>query len=93
MEKTVFRCCKGRPAFFVQYSVAGFHKNYLVCSDCNKLECFSKYIIRRLPVENKIKKIQNEPSELTDESIDISEIYDEHVTQNEHNNEHGGFVL
>ena len=73
MEKTVFRCCKGKPAFFVQYSVAGFQKNYLVCSDCIKLECFSKYIIKKTPISDIAKKkFQNE---IFDENVE-TEIID-----------------
>ncbi len=83
MGETVFRCCKGKPLFFVQYSVAGFHKNYLVCSDCNKLECFSKYIIMRHSVENKIKNFQNEPYELIDDSNESNDEHTEHVVQSE----------
>lgn len=86
-------CCSKTPVYLVTYSVSGSEKDYLVCSLCIQKECFSKYIIRRLSVENTINFFQNEPSELTDESSDIIESYDEHVTQNEHNNEHGGFVL
>jgi len=68
MEKTVFRCCKGKPAFFVQYSVAGFQKNYLVCSDCIDLECFSKYIIKKTSISDIArKKFQNE---ISDENVE-----------------------
>jgi len=86
------QCCSKKPTFLVTYSVSGSEKDYLVCSLCIQKEYFSKYIIRRLSVENKINFFQNEPFELTDESSDISEIYDEQTSQNEQNNEHGGAV-
>ena len=89
MEKTVFRCCKGNPAFFVQYSVAGFQKNYLVCSDCIKLECFSKYIIRKVLLHNVYrKKFQNEISDETVENEIIDGKFDELIEQNEKLTEH-----
>ena len=82
MEKTVFRCCKGKPAFFVQYSVAGFQKNYLVCSDCIKLECFSKYIIKKTPISDIArKKFQNEISDETVENEIINEKFGEMIEQ------------
>ena len=93
MSPKTFQCCSKIPVYLVTYSVSGSEKDYLVCSSCIQKEYFSKYIIRRLSVENKIKKIQNEQSELTDESSDIFESYDEQTTQNEQSNEHGGFVL
>ena len=89
MEETVFRCCKGKPLFFVQYSVAGFHKNYHVCSDCITHECFSKYIIRKVPLHNVYrKKFQNEISdESVENEIDDRKI-DELIEQNENLYEH-----
>ena len=87
------RCCSKTPAYLVTYSVSGSEKDYLVCSSCIQKECFSKYIVRRLSVENQIKIFQNEQSELTDESSDIFELCDEQTTQNEQSNEHGGFIL
>lgn len=93
MVQKPIQCCSKTPVYLVTYSVSGSEKDYLVCSSCIQKEYFSKYIIRRLSVENKTKNFQNEPSELTDESSDVSEIYDEHVSQNEHDSEHGGFIL
>jgi len=87
------QCCSKKPVYLVTYSVSGSEKDYLVCSSCIQKECFSKYIIRRLSVENKIKFFQNEQSELTDDSNDIFESFDEQTTQNEQSNEHGGFIL
>ncbi len=74
MEETVFRCCKGKPVFFVQYSVAGFQKNYLVCSDCINLECFSKYIVKKTTISDTSgKNFQNEISDETVETEIINE--------------------
>ena len=87
------QCCSKTPAYLVTYSVSGSEKDYIVCSSCIQKEYFAKYIVRRLSVENKIKIFQNEQSELTDDSTDISESYDEQTTQNEQSNEHGGFIL
>ena len=88
MVQKSIQCCSNKPDFQITYSVSGSEKDYLVCSSCIKKECFSKYIIRQRFVENKIKNLQNEQSELTDESFGIFESYDEQVSQNEQNNEH-----
>lgn len=93
MVQKTLQCCSKTPTSLVTYSVSGSEKDYLVCSSCIKKECFSKYVIRQHSVENEINFFQNEPSELTDESSDVSEIYDEQVIQNEQDNEHGGFIL
>jgi len=89
MEETVFRCCKKKPLFFVQYSVAGFQKNYHVCSDCINLECFSKYIIRKVPLHSVYRK--NFQNEISDESVEneiIDVKFDELIEQNENLTEH-----
>jgi len=83
-------CCSKTPAYLVTYSVSGSEKDYLVCLSCIKMECFSKYIIRRHSVENKIKNFQIEPSELTDDSSGISESDDELTSVNERGNERAG---
>ena len=100
MEQTVFRCCKRKPAFFVQYSVAGFQKNYVVCSDCIKLECFSKYIIQKTPIGTQYKKnFQNEIFDEIDESEITDGKFDELVEQSENlgeqneNENHSQLVL
>ena len=90
MVQKPIQCCSKTPAYLVTYSVSGSEKDYLVCSLCIQKEYFSKYIIQRYSVENKINFFQNEPFELTDESSDISESYDEQTSQNEQSNEHGG---
>ena len=83
-------CCSKTPAYLVTYSVSGSEKDYLVCLSCIKMECFSKYIIRKHSVENKIKNFQIEPSELTDDSSGISESDDELTSVNERGNERAG---
>ena len=93
MAQKPIQCCSKTSVYLVTYSVSGSEKDYLVCLSCIKIECFSKYLIRRHSVENKIKNFQIEPSELTDELTDISESDNEQVTQNEHDNERGGFIL
>jgi hypothetical protein len=93
MAQKSFQCCSEIPAFQITYSVSGSEKDYLVCSDCIKKECFSKFILKQIPLENKTKNFQNEQSEINDESSVVSELYDDQTPQNEHNNERGGFVL
>lgn len=93
MVQKPIKCCSETPAFQITYSVSGSEKDYFVCSECIKKECFSKYIIRRHILENNKKIFQNDQSELIDESSVVSELNDEHVTQNEQNNDHGGFIL
>jgi len=93
MVQKIISCCSQIHVFQVTYSVSGSEKDYLVCSDCIKKECFSKYVIRQIPIENKIKNFQNEQSELIDELSIISELDGEQTPQNERNNEQGGFIL
>ena len=90
MAQKPIQCCSKTPVYLVTYSVSGSEKNYLVCLSCIGIECFSKCIIRQRLVENKKNFLQNEPSELTDESYDISESYDEQTAQNEQDHEHSG---
>lgn len=52
MAQLSYSCCPKKPEFLITYSVSGSEKNYLVCSDCVKLECFSKYIIRKIPIQD-----------------------------------------
>lgn len=93
MVQKLLSCCSENPSFQITYSVSGSEKDYLVCSECIKKECFSKYVIRQYSLENKIKKFQNEQSGISDESSGFSETFDEHETQNEQDNEHGGFII
>jgi len=90
MAQKPIQCCSKTPVYLVTYSVSGSEKDYLVCLSCIKIECFSKYVIRRHTVENKIKNFQIEPSELIDESSGISESDDEQTSQNERGNERAG---
>jgi len=92
MAQKPIQCCSKTSVFLVTYSVSGSEKEYLVCSSCIQKEYFSKYIIERLSVENKIKNFQNESSELIDELFGISESDDEQTTQNEPDDEPGGAV-
>lgn len=93
MVQKILQCCSKTPSSLVTYSVSGSEKDYLVCSECIKKECFSKYVIRRHILENNNKNFQNEQSEIADETFDLSENSDEHAQQNEQDNERGGFVL
>lgn len=43
----IFKCCKQKPKFLVTYSVAEDKKTYEICDLCIKLECFSKFIIKK----------------------------------------------
>jgi len=90
MVQKPIQCCSKTPVYLVTYSVSGSEKDYLVCLSCIKMECFSKYIIRKHSVENKIKNFQIEPSELTDDSSGISESGDEQTSANERGNERAG---
>ncbi len=92
MAQKPIQCCSKTPAYLVTYSVSGSEKKYFVCLSCIQKECFSKYIIERLSVENKIKNFQIEPSELIDESTGISESDVEQTTQNEPGAEPSGAV-
>ena len=89
MEETVFRCCKRKPSFSVIYSVANEKKHYHVCSVCIHLECFSKYIIKKIPITNTYRK--NFQNEISDESVEneiIDVKFDELIEQNENLTEH-----
>ncbi len=68
MNGQIFRCCKKTPKFSITYSVNGSEKEYLVCSDCINLECFSKYIIKKTSISDIArKKFQNE---ISDENVE-----------------------
>ena len=80
-----FRCCNRKPSFSIVYSVAGDKKCYDVCSDCINLECFSKYILKKAPVDtNQNKFFQNEFTEEYDESEIIIEQQTEENKINEY---------
>jgi len=58
----------------VTYSVSGSEKDYLVCSACFNLECFSKFILNKAPAGSiKNKNEKNHFSEKYDESEEITE--------------------
>ena len=90
MAQKPIQCCSKTPVYLVTYSVSGSEEDYLVCLSCIKMECFSKYIIRKHSVEIKIKNFQIEPSELTHDSSGMSESDDEQTSQNEQGNERAG---
>ncbi len=84
VQKTI-QCCSNKPNFLVTYSVSGSEKEYLVCSVCVKLECFSKYITSKTLISNSIyrKKIESEFFDeiVENEIIDVK--FDELIEQNE----------
>ena len=55
IQKTI-QCCSNDPAFLVTYSVSESEKNYLVCLTCLRLECFSKYITSKTPLNSSENK-------------------------------------
>jgi len=81
----IFQCCKKEPSFVVTYSVAGEEKKYLICSDCIKLGCFSKYIVSKTPISNSMdcKKIDGEFFDENVETEIINEKFGETVEQSE----------
>lgn len=78
MSERMFRCCKRKSSFSVIYSVAGEQKHYQVCSDCIHLECFSKYIIEKIPIRAQHKKIFE--NEIPDENVE-TEIINEKLCE------------
>jgi len=88
MVQKPIQCCSEKPAYLVTYSVCDSEKDYLVCLYCIRKECFSKYIIRRHSVENKIKNFQNEISDESVENEIIDVKFDELIEQNENLTEH-----
>ena len=64
MVQKPIQCCSEKPAYLVTYSVCDSEKDYLVCLYCIRKECFSKYIIRKVLLDNVYgKKFQNEISD------------------------------
>lgn len=51
-SKTVIRCCNNSPSFTITYDVAGVFVVYSVCILCSKLDCFSQFILKKVPVQN-----------------------------------------
>ena len=56
MPNQIFRCCERNSAFLVTYSVSSEEKEYFVCNECIDLDCFKKYIIKKVPVGNNSSK-------------------------------------
>ena len=85
MNGQIFRCCKKTPKFSITYTVNGSEKEYLVCSDCINLECFSKYIVSKTPISNSMdwKKIDGEFFDENVENEIINEKFGETVEQSE----------
>lgn len=101
MVQKTLQCCSKTPVFHITYSVSDSEKSYLVCSDCIHLDCFSKYIISKVPIQVQNRKnFQNEISEQNDENkIEFekeNEEYDENQNHSEESEEHnsvtGGFI-
>jgi len=51
-SQTVIRCCNNSPSFTITYDVAGVFVVYSVCMLCSKLDCFSHFILKKVPVQN-----------------------------------------
>lgn len=74
MVQKPIQCCSEKPSFIVTYSVSGTKKDYLVCLSCINLECFSKFILNKVPARSfKNKNEKNHLSEEYDESEGITE--------------------
>ncbi len=59
----VYPCCSKTPAYLIDYSVAGHTKKYSVCNNCVSLDCFSKFIVKKISLTNNIlKKTKNSKS-------------------------------
>lgn len=52
VSSRVYPCCSKPPVSVISYSVAGQTKRYSVCNNCISLDCFSKYIIEKIPIKN-----------------------------------------
>jgi len=52
----VYPCCSKTPVYVITYSVAGHTKKYSVCNNCVSLDCFSKFIVEKIPITNNILK-------------------------------------
>ena len=51
-SQTVIHCCNNSPSFTITYNVAGVFVVYSVCKLCSKLDCFSHFILKKVPVQN-----------------------------------------
>lgn len=74
MVQEFLHCCSNKPDFQITYSVSGSKKDYFVCLSCINLECFSKFILTKVPIASfKNKNKKNHLSEKYDESEEIDE--------------------
>jgi len=62
-SQTGIQCCDNSPSFSITYNVAGVYKVYSVCIPCSKLDCFSKFIIKKTPITNNILKNNSKNSD------------------------------
>jgi hypothetical protein len=68
MNSKNFRCCNREPSVSIVYSVAGDKKCYDVCSVCANLECFSKFIIEKIPIKNYNLKTKSKNPNLVEQN-------------------------
>ena len=54
MSDMIFRCCDRNPEFLVTYSVAGIEKQYAVCTICQNLEYFQKFILKKTKLNKEV---------------------------------------
>ncbi len=85
VSQTSIRCCDNLPSFTITYDVAGVFKVYSVCESCSKLDCFSQFVVEKVPIENdfkiKNKNFENtERNEITDDIIENACEHNEHAT-------------
>ena len=53
MNEQLFSCPHKTHVYQITYSVAGQEKTYELCSECARLECFSKFIVIKKTLESK----------------------------------------
>jgi hypothetical protein len=58
----IYPCCGKTPINVITYPVAGQIKKNSVCKDCILLDCFSKFIIEKIPIKNYNLKIKSKNS-------------------------------
>lgn len=81
-SKTGIRCCDNSPAFTITYDVAGVFVVYSVCKSCSNLDCFSQFVVEKVPVKNKNEKIKKN-SENTEQNEVIEGIIENTGERNE----------
>lgn len=82
-SQTGIRCCDNLPSFTIKYDVAGVFVVYSVCESCSKLDCFSQFVVEKVPVQNENEKIKN-----NSEHTERNEIIDDIIENVSENNEH-----